>query len=309
MIRYAKRQWFDLFLLESFELRFYEKLSKLFNYESNDIEIPRNMEVYLRFYGSIGYAPKIKKWVVGWANGERDNLGNPINYLCYNLATNKESYNLKVGEDVILCYNNSLHASDAPIIEWFCDLMRETDISIKCQILNSRLIPMVSVSNDGVKKQIEEAFKDYHAGKPIVITSGLADEINVLDIIDNRNIEKMQYLTAFYEDLTKRLFNEFGINIRTKDKAAQVNNPELSAFDDLNTINYLSNYQERLDFEKRMNEAGIDFRCIPSPIFAEEPNDEEIEDPEAARELMQESEENAEKEGENDGNEDQKENP
>lgn len=298
MIRYAKQQWFDLFLLESFELRFYEKLAKLFDYKSKEIKIPHNLEVYLRFYGSIGYAPKLKKWVVGWANGERDDEGNPIHYLCYNLATNKTAYDLKVGEDVILCYNNSLHASDAPIIEWFCDLMRETDISIKCQILNSRLIPMVSVSSDAVKKQIEEAFKDYHAGKPIVITSSLADDINVLDIIDNRNIEKMQYLTSFYEDLTKRLYNEFGINIRTEDKRAQVNNPELAAFDDLNTINYLSNYQERLDFAKRMKEAGIDFECIPSPVFAEEPNEEEIEDPEAARELMQDEEK---KEGGEDG--------
>ena len=282
-----RKEYIDLFELDFFKARFLEKLNNLFLWESDSITIPRNMESFLRAYGSIGYAPKLKKFVCGYADMVKDDSNEPINYYCWNLATNKKSYTLKIGEDVILCWNNSLHLSDLPIINWYCDMIKECDISMKCQILNTRLIPVVAATDDDVKKQIEEAYKGILMGKPVVITAELIDELKSVPVTDNTALDKMQYLTSFNESINKRLYGEFGIEVDNKDKRAQVNNDELHGEKDLLTLNYLSYYMERKDFVERLKDAGIDVTCIPSPIFATEPNNEEIENPEAARELME----------------------
>lgn len=281
-----ENKWIDLRTLDFFKLRFYEKLANLFLWKSDDIEIPHNIETFCRVYGSIGYDLKRKKWCVGWCNGERDDLGNPKIYCAHSLGTNVESWNANVGEDVILLYNNSLHASDAPIIDWYCDLLKETDISMKFQIINSRLVPILAVSDDRIKKEVENMLDCIRAGRPFVVTTDLLQEIKAIDILDNAAIDKMQYLSSFNENINKRLFNEFGIDIDVKDKRAQVISTELNAFQDVNSLNYLSYYEERLDFCKRMKDAGINIEVIPCPIYAEEPNQEEIENPDAARELM-----------------------
>ena len=281
-----ENKWIDLRTLDFFKLRFYEKLGNMFKWKSDDIEIPHNIETYCRVYGSIGYDLKRKKWCVGWCNGQRDDLGNPLVYCAHSLATNVESWNANVGDDVILLYNNSLHASDAPIIEWYTDLIKETDISMKFQIINSRLVPILAVSDDRIKKEVENMFDCIRAGRPFVVTTDLLQEIKAIDILDNAAIDKMQYLSSFNENINKRLYNEFGIDIDIKDKRAQVNSQELQAFQDVNTLNYLSYYEERLDFCKRMEDAGIKIECIPCPVFAEEPNETEIDNPDAARELM-----------------------
>lgn len=303
-----KHEWIDIRTLDFFKLRFYEKLGNLFKWESDDIKIPHNIETLMRVYGSIGYDKSKNKWCVGWCNGERDDLGNPKIYCAHSLGTNVESWNANVDSDVVLCYNNSLHASDAPIIEWYTEMIKETDISMKYQIINSRLIPILAVTDDRMKKEAELMFENIKAGKPFVISTDVLEDIKSIDIIDNANIEKMQYLTSFNESLNKRLFNEFGIDVENvKDKRAQVNSLELNAFEDVNALNYLSYYEERLDFCKRMKDIfGIEIRVIPCPIYADEPNEKEIENPELARELMQENEdpepapEENGKDGEND---------
>ena len=130
------KEYIDLLALDFFKARFIEKLIPMFKWESESVTIPRNLEAYLRVYGSIGYAPGLKKFVCGYIDNIFDDNGEPMNYRCWNLATNKRSYTLKIGSEVILCWNNALHLSDLPIINWYCDMMKESDISMKCQIIN-----------------------------------------------------------------------------------------------------------------------------------------------------------------------------
>ena len=298
------KEYIDLLALDFFKARFIEKLIPMFKWESEAVTIPRNLEAYLRVYGSIGYAPALKKFVCGYLDDIFDDNGEPINYHCWNLATNKRSYTLKIGSEVILCWNNALHLSDLPIINWYCDMMKESDISMKCQIINSRLIPIVAASDDNIKRQVEEVYKDIKAGMPCVITTDMLEDLKTVEVTDNAALDKMQYIVSFYESLNKRLYGEFGLEVDTKDKRAQVNNEELHGEKDLTTLNYLSYYEERLAFTEAMAEAGINIECIPNPIFATEPNKEEIEDPEAAREHEEQTEEQPAEEEQKEGGED-----
>ena len=271
------------FELNFFEFRFYEKLGNLFHWDG-EIEFPPMFETLLRLYGSIGYSLTDKTWYVGIWDGRTDDLGRPIGYCGHKLSTNKEAKNFTIGKDFILCWNNSLHASDAPIIEWYSDLMREGDKSLKCLLMNSRFAPIIMATNDNVKDQIDKAVKSIYEGKPYVISTQMVQDAKTIDILDPEMTGKLQYLTSFSEEIKKRLYGEFGIEIKNEDKRAQVSVEELKKEEDLISLNYLSYYEARLKFVKEMKAAGIEISVTPSPIYASEPTEEEIEDPEILEE-------------------------
>ena len=291
-----------------FEARFYEKIGNLFKWEG-DIEFPERFEFLLRLYGSIGYSIPDKRWYVGITDGRTDDLGRPIGYNGHKLSTNKEAKKFDIGKDFILLWNNTLHLSDAPIIQWYSDLLKEGDISLKCQLINSRNIPIIAASDDDLKNQIVKALNGVYAGKPFVITTDRMQEANTIDILDPSMVDKLQYLTAFSDEIKKRLYSEFGISINNEDKRAQVSIEELQKEDDLITLNYLSYYESRLKFVEQMKEAGINISVTPSPIFATEPTKEQIDDPEEYKEELKEKEDPqapAEDESGKEGNDDEK---
>jgi DNA repair photolyase len=139
-------------------------------------------------------------------------------------------------------------------------------------------------------------------GKPAVILTKLIDDLEKVDILDRNNIAKMEYLSSYDEVLDKNIANRFGASLDIKDKKAQVNNAELKAYDDITTMNYLVNYECRLEFVEKMKEAGFDIEVVVSPIFADEPTEAEIEEPELLDEEPEPSEENTQEENKEENN-------
>ena len=138
---------------------------------------------------------------------------------------------------------------------------------------------MLETDSDAAKDAILKALKSVSAGKPAVVTTSIFEEIKKLDILDPANIEKMQYLTSYDESLDKNIANRYGASLDVKNNAAQVSVEELRSYDDVTTSNYLIAYESRLEFIEAMKEAGYDVEIIVSPIFADEPTKEEIDDP------------------------------
>lgn len=265
------------------------KLITLFKWKSDKIEIPYNMELLLRTNGSIGYATKLKKWVIGSWSGIVDELNRFTTYVCKTLSTTPETYELN-RDDVIVCGNNYTFTGDMETVEFMSSMKEETDISIFYQLVNSRNIPMIAAQNDKIKKEIELAFQKMKAGVPVVVGTSLIDELVPLDITDKNAIEKMQYLNSFYDVLEKRNAQIFGVDVPLIDKRAQVNEKELDNFDDVSSLNFLAYYEPRLQFCEEMKKAGIEIECVRNPIYADEPTEEEIES-EEAQEKEEEKEE------------------
>lgn len=269
------------------------KLITLFKWKSDTIEIPYNIELLLRTNGSIGYATKLKKWVVGSWNGIVDDLNRFTTYVCKTLSTTPETYELN-RDDVVVCGNNYTFTGDMETVEFMSSMKEETDISIFYQLVNSRNIPMIAAQNDKIKKEIEIAFQKMKAGVPVVVGTSLIDELVPLDITDKNAIEKMQYLNSFYDVLEKRNAQIFGIDVPLIDKRAQVNEKELDNFDDVSSLNFLAYYEPRLQFCEEMKKAGIEIECVRNPIYADEPTEEEIESEEAQEKKEEEAPENPE---------------
>ena len=249
------------------------------NSNSEEVIIPRNFEILLRLKGIMGFLINEKKFVM-LSPVRLDENNNIKVFTAIGLGTEKKSYGEKTLEQVIPCFNNPLGLSDMRDISYFAYEKAQNDVSRMFQLLFSRITPMLKTDNDKVRDQVTKALNDVMMGKPAVILTKLIDELEKVDILDPNNIAKMEYLTSYDEVLDKNIANRFGASLDIKDKKAQVNNAELKAYDDITTMNYLVNYECRLEFVEKMKEAGFDIEVVVSPIFADEPTEEEIEEPE-----------------------------
>lgn len=286
----------DFFMINRFRSHQFNILNQLeyyFRWNSNneEITIPRNFELLIRCYGIIGFMIQDKKFAhCSIVNYDKDN--NPDDVVAIGFGTSPKSYGtVKNEKDVILCFNNPLGMTDLYDVNYFSYEKAQNDISRMYQLINSRNIPMLETDTDAAKDAIFKALSAVKAGKPAVVTTSVFEEIKKLDILDPANIEKMQYLTSYEESLDKNIANHYGASLDIKNKAAQVNTAELKAYDDITTSNYLAAYESRLDFVNRMQEAGYDIELVCSPIFADEPTEEEIENPEIIEEAAAEANE------------------
>lgn len=265
------------------------------NSNSEEVIIPRNFEILLRLKGIMGFHKADKKFVM--LSPVRLDDNNEIStFTAIGLGTEKKSYGDVTLDQVIPCFNNPLGLSDIRDISYFAYEKAQNDVSRMFQLIYSRITPLLKTDNDKVKEQVTKALEDLKDGKPAIILTKLIDELEKLDILDPNNIAKMEYLTSYDEVLDKNIANRFGASLDIKDKKAQVNNAELKAYDDITTMNYLVNYECRLEFVEKMKEAGFDIEVVVSPIFADEPTEEEIEDPELLDEEPEPSEENTQDE-------------
>ena len=260
-------------------LKSLERDSILFKWKSNTegFKLPFQPELYLTMVGSIGWNKKDNCWVYGNFEELRDEYGDYTTYICQNMSTtNKRTYELKNHEEVIVCGNTPLYRSRDYERSFYSDLKKEADISIRCQLLNSRLNKAIVAQNDNQKKQIDKAYEAIKLGFPMVIVTDLLEDLNIIDLTDPDDIEKMQYLSSFYQSIEKREANDIGVDLELIDKRAQVTSNEIKQYDDVTTLEYLTMYEMRKAFVEEMKENGYDIEIVGNPVYFDEPKDEDI---------------------------------
>lgn len=250
----------------------------LFKWKSDSLPLPRNPEFYLTTEGLLGFDMINKRWVTGQFTKVKDELGEYTTFISRTLATDPEVIELKNNTEVIVCANTPTYRDNEAERDYFAEMKAETDKSIKTQLLNTRLNRALIAENDAKRKQILKAFDDVKDGKPVVIVTSLFEELRNVDLTDPAEIEKMQYLSSFYQTLEKRESNLRGLDLEIIDKKAQVTSSEIRQYDDVTTLEFLVKYEERLNFVEKMKAAGYNLEIVPNPIFFDEPKEEDIEE-------------------------------
>lgn len=286
-------------------LKSVERDAILFTWKSKTegFSVPFQPEILITNEGALGWDKKNGVWVVGSPTGMYDKLGDIQSFVCRTLDnTDMQGYTLRNHTEVIMCGNTPLYRSFDAERTYYSNLKNETDISIRSQLLLSRISKAIVAENDNKAKQIRETFKDIEEGKILVLTTSLLEELNVLELTDPDDIEKMQYLSSFYQTIEKREANDFGIDLELIDKRAQVTSNEIKQYDDVTTLEYLIMFECRQRFVEEMKENGFDIEIIRNPIFFDEPTKEDVEEGEfeEANNPEETPEENS---GENGGNE------
>lgn len=262
---------------ELYKTRALERGILHFRWESDQIRIPRNPEFYLLTEGLLGYIPDRDLWVIGKWTEVRDEYGEYTTLVGRSLSTTPITGEWKNHDEVIVCGNTPLYRPYTGEIDWYSYMKEQTDESIETQLIGSRLSKAFIADSDQKKRQIELALKSIKKGIPAVIVTSLLEELQTVDLTDPAQIEKMQYLSSFYQQLDKRETNFNGIDLENIDKKAQVTSPEIQQYDDMTALEYEIQYTERLKFVEEMKEHGIEISITPNPIYWDEPTKEDIE--------------------------------
>ena len=263
------------------ELPYFEKAlerdATLFKWKSDNLKLPFQPEMLLTLFGALGYDKKNGRWVTGSFNNIRDEYGDFTEFVAITLSTEKkESYILRNHEEVIVCGNTPLYRDYNDEREFYAYFKSETDKSIFCQLINSRLNKAILAESDPKKKQIEKAFEAVKNGAPLVLVTSLLENLETLDLTDPDDIEKMQYLSGFYSTIEKRESNDLGIDLENIEKRAQVTTEEIKQYNDYTTLEFLQMYEMRLNFVEEMKEAGFNIEIVPNPVYYDEPKKEDI---------------------------------
>lgn len=262
-----------------YEEKSIERDAILFKWRSldPDFKIPFQPEILLSIEGALGYDKVKKLWVVCSPTGLFDELGDFQSFVCRSLDnTDMIGYTAKNHDEVIVCANTPLYRSFEAERSFYAGMKRETDKSIRAQLILSRLSKAIVADSDNKAKQIREAFEDIKEGNLLVLTTSLLENIETLDLTDSADIEKMQYLSSFYQSMEKREANDFGVDLELIDKRAQVTSNEIKQYDDVTTLEYLIMYECRQRFVEEMKENGFNIEIIRNPIFFDEPTKEDI---------------------------------
>lgn len=256
-----------------------ERDSILFHWKSESVKLPFNPEFWLTTNGSIGYLINKKKWVIGEFDGILDEYGDFTGYIWHSLNTNDvETGRALNHKEVIVCGNTPLFRPNEEERSFYAEMKAETDVSILCQLILSRLNKALVVENDQKKKAIEKAYKELVLGYPLILTAPLLSELDTLELTDNSDIDKMQYLSSFYQNIEKREANDSGIDLDLIDKRAQVTTNEIKQYDDVTTLEYLIMFEMRQRFVQEMKENGFEIEIVKNPVFYDEPNEEDVEE-------------------------------
>ena len=145
------------------------------------------------------------------------------------------------GVDIAYGINNDTATPDM-LVYWIAHLLGETDKSIKLNVLYSRLLKIPKVSNEKDKAMFEDLIKKLIDGEVQAFSSSSALDLELgcdakeFELTDVNKIEKLPYLTQFFEDCLKRFYNFYGQPMQNQNKRAQSISDEIHGQDSVSFI-------------------------------------------------------------------------
>ena len=168
-----------------------------------------------------------------------------------------------IGENCEVCWNNSMLKPDFFLFQ-YSSILTEIDVSERCNVLFSRLLRIPRVKDTKEKTAIEECVKDILNGNFNAIVSEniqetlLSDseqhpENRFFDLTDVSDVDKLQYLNQYRDNVVKRFFQMYGQGMQTTAKLAQQTTDELHGNDAVSMIIPLDRLSQRKKFCDRVN--------------------------------------------------------
>lgn len=251
-----------------------EMLISMFDYEGLPETIDKTfLEKYLNITGSVGIGKVNGELICAIAspsgNVNAYGIGKELNF-----STPVGSFNGTINEDCVLGWNNATHTPEFNILR-FADMFAEIERSMATNVLYSRYMPVPIAKDDMQLAQLNSVLDSLEHGKPrAVLSKNILDEVMngnsadglVLNLTDVNNADKLQYLSGFFEDNQKRLFNIYGHNISGGEKRAQQSIEEISDNDSVSFIIPLAKLHAR---EKMCEDLNKVFGLNVSVKFSE----------------------------------------
>lgn len=225
-----------------------DRTVRMFEYEDLPESIPDYMlEQYLQTHGSCVITDKgellypqdrlggLKSGVFAWYGsfgGRPDVYLRPTRFIVAN-PNLKESLNLEIGKDCVLCKNDTRCIGMLPMYFRYAQQLTENEISIRSAQINSRQRTFISTSTDREREAAEEYMNQLEAGELAILaeTPGLEGlKVNSAGVAAANSIiqliELQQYLKASW-------FNDIGLNTNFNMKREYLSEEEIAANTDV----------------------------------------------------------------------------
>jgi hypothetical protein len=219
----------------------FNTMLEMFDYEGLPDTIPKRfLETILHTTGEV-FISKINDKLIashGSLAGEVDEYGLGTKALA--ICPRGEAEGVR-GIDIAYGINNDTASPDS-LVYWIAHLLAETDKSIKTNVIYSRLLKIPKVSNEKDKAMFEEIIKKVMDGEAQAFASTNALDLELgagtetFELTDANKIDKLPYLTQFFEDCLKRFYNFYGQPMQNQNKRAQSISDEIHGQDSVSFI-------------------------------------------------------------------------
>lgn len=167
-------------------------------------------------------------------SGLLDFNGEPINVKCSSMYAPLILDRVN-GKDCIVGHNNSLRTHDCNI-ERFAHMFSQIDLSMVYNLFYSRLNKVFATDDEETSKTLQDILNSTEYGKLKTVTStNIMSEltrgskpIQEINLTDVKDVDKLQYLSNFYQDLLKRFCWIYGLPMNNSPKMAQQSVEEIA---------------------------------------------------------------------------------
>ena len=191
------------------------RTQSMFEYSGLPDSIPaRMLELYLQVNGFVGiYSHQGTMYAFfGGLGGVPDEYYRPTILTIANPALNL-SINAKIHEDCEIILNDSMVTGLMPMFRQYATALVENELSMNIATINSRIIKLLSASDDRTKLSAEKYLRDIEDGKPGVIAeTAFFDGIRAQPYGDTGGTQSIKNLIEHEQYLKASWWNELGLN-------------------------------------------------------------------------------------------------
>lgn len=185
----------------------------------------------------------------------------------------------EVGTDIAVGWNNSTLQPDLILMQ-YASILAEIDVSEKLNVLYARDTRVPKVHNEQERQALIASINAIRIGRT---DAWVSDNIHAQDLLDGapqdnflelteiKDIDKLQYLNQYRDNIIKRFFQIYGQKSQVTSKMAQMTEEEIGANDSLSMILTLDALKQREKFCKECNRIfGLDMSVKLTKCWADE---------------------------------------
>lgn len=211
------------------------RVQSMFRYTGLPDTIPQKMiELYIMVNGHSVIIENEGKLYVAFGNwgGEPNEYYIPRNYIVANPYL-KLFKTFTIGEDCVLAHNDSLYYGLMPMFHRYATQLVENDLTMNMVDVNSRIVALISASDDSTRASAEKYLADVEAGRNGVIASKALLESIKSQPYGEHNYQRLTDLIEYQQYTKASWFNDLGLNSNYNMKREAITSNESQLNDDM----------------------------------------------------------------------------
>ena len=204
------------------------RTQRIFRWEGLPDSIPQRMlECYLQTNGNACFYKYNETLYVftGGLGGEPDEYYRPTIYTIANPALTL-SENAKINIDCTVMPNDSFYMGLLPLFSRYTTMLAENELSMFLNIIQSRMISLISADDDRTEKSAREYIRKIFDGDIEVISDSQFFNGLKTQPYSNSAVHSLTDLIEMEQYLKASFFNELGINANYNMKRESLNSEE-----------------------------------------------------------------------------------